>query len=59
MARKTYYKVRIGKGSKRGTFKYLSTHFKKKSTAEHAADRFAAGRVVKRHRRTTKHRTSR
>jgi hypothetical protein len=58
MARRVYYKVQIGKGHKRGTKRYLSTHFKKKSTAEHAANRFTHGRVVKRHRRAT-HRSSR
>lgn len=49
---KVYYKVRIGKGAKRHTSRYLSTHFKKKSTAETAAKRFAHGRVVKRRKAT-------
>jgi hypothetical protein len=53
MARRIYYKVQIGKGSKRGTRKYLSTHFRTKARAEQAAERFSAGRVVKRHRRAT------
>ena len=54
MARKVYYKVRIGKGSKRHSFRYLSTEFKKKSSATTAAKRFAHGRVVKRRHVTHK-----
>ena len=45
-----YYKVQIGKGAKRHTKRYLSTHFKTKRTAKAAASRFAKGRVVKRRR---------
>jgi len=59
MARKIYYKVRIGKGSKRGTNKYLRTEFKKKRTAKSAAERYSHARVVKRRRATLKHHKTR
>jgi hypothetical protein len=48
-----YYKVQIGSGR---TKRFLGTHFKKKSTARVAAERFAHSRVVK---RRAKHGSSR